>query len=183
MGAWCFWKKGQEGGGTVLQNGLDPVNSPSPMLGRDFGETQIQFFPGPGRVRISHNFLYLLFKSWRKSILYQELFWKNFRKLDLHMNFTWGCRIQWALEGYFSSILERNLLDVLSICPDSPNSLIRPWRQVAVTTYSSKCKRMILRKSEKNSAISRTCHNFCSTGPIFKIFAFLKMASKFISSF
>ena len=34
-----------------------------------------------------------------------------------------------------------------------------------------------------NSVISRNFHNFGSTGPILKIFTFLEMASKFISTF
>ena len=34
-----------------------------------------------------------------------------------------------------------------------------------------------------NSVISRIFHNFGSTGPIFKIFTVLKMASKFVCSF
>ncbi len=34
-----------------------------------------------------------------------------------------------------------------------------------------------------NTVISRNFHNFGSSGPIFKIFAFLETSSKFISTF
>ena len=127
-------------GGTELQNVLNAGISCPPMLGRDSDETCIKFFPGLGQVGFSHYFLCLLFKSWRKLIKRWELFWKTFRKSSLGMEFSLGCQLQRALESYFSSILERNLLDVLSICWDSPNSLIRPWRRLTVISYIYKRK-------------------------------------------
>ena len=66
--------QGGAGGGTQLQNVLNAVILSSPMLERDLDETCIEFFPGLGQVGFSHNFLCLLFKSWRKLIKRQELF-------------------------------------------------------------------------------------------------------------
>ena len=114
------------------------------MLDRDLDKTCIKFFPRLGQVEFSCKSLCLLLKSWRKSIKCRELYWKNWRKSSFHMNFTLVCQLQQALEGYFSSILKPNLLEVLFKGQEASNSLVRPWSRVEVTTYSSKCYNFFL---------------------------------------
>ena len=114
------------------------------MPNRDLDKTCLKFSPGLWQVGFSHNFLCLLSKSWRKSIKCRELFWKNWRKSSFRMNFTLVCQLQQALEGWFSSILKPNLLEVLYEGQKASNLLVRPWSQVEVTTYRSKCYKFFL---------------------------------------